>query len=595
MRNRTSAARCALPWFVAAGLLLSLLLLIGVGYWRSTAVGPQVQTPMFYDAHYLYPRPWTQEQAAPGVPPPAPLAFYGPNHVSQPFVSGGDNLAMVEVWLAGPADTAVSASLADERGVAYSGQISLTQGPAGGYYRLRFPPLAAARGRTFWLTLAAEGATAAQPVVTRTVGGDRLGGSLRVNEYPRPGNLALRTYARGGVGAWWPAAIAEQLLPQVFRLRVQQYKPAPFKGPAFGLLLAATAVLSSVFLVLARPNAIPSRGSLWRALGWSLAGVLGLFLLWQVGDGRVRLPFAGQTTTLAPTAAPLTLAQTDVEAERLIYDFPSSLWVSRREPEARFVSSDVVEGVPAIRVPADSRLGFALVVPPNGRFCARFAPVDTGALAAEVRLGDEVVAAAEATAAAPARFDVDLSPWAGTAVILNLVSRPADESAVDAGVWLMPQLSAAATWLLPATAESAAQPAEARFGEAVALAGYTAAPAQPQPGDSVAVTLYWRPLRTPESYAVVFVHVLNGSGNIIAQHDAQPVNGAYPLPAWQPGTLIADGHTLRLPDDAPPGPYTLAVGLYDPETLQRWPVVLDDSAATDNRLLLPLSPREATP
>ena len=97
LKMRPLAILCLL----LAGLFLLLLF---TGRWRSSGVGPQVQVPMFYDAHYLFPRPWTQEQEAPGVPPPAPLSvLYGPNRVTQSFIAGADRLSMVEVWLAGPA------------------------------------------------------------------------------------------------------------------------------------------------------------------------------------------------------------------------------------------------------------------------------------------------------------------------------------------------------------------------------------------------------------------------------------------------------------------------------------------------------------
>ncbi|NJN54634.1 MAG: hypothetical protein HC804_07675, partial [Anaerolineae bacterium] len=82
-----------------------------IGRWQATSTGAQVQVPMFYDAHYLFPRPWTQQQEVPGVPAPFPVGFYGNNTISQPFVSGADDLEMVAVWLAGAEDTAVQAIL----------------------------------------------------------------------------------------------------------------------------------------------------------------------------------------------------------------------------------------------------------------------------------------------------------------------------------------------------------------------------------------------------------------------------------------------------------------------------------------------------
>ncbi|HIP71495.1 MAG TPA: hypothetical protein EYH05_08885, partial [Anaerolineae bacterium] len=156
-----------LPWKLTAVLFLILLFLIAAGQWRSTATGAQVQVPMFYDAHYLFPRPWTQEQAAPGVPAPAPLAFYGDNTVTQPFVSGADNLTMLEIWLAGEgvveAAFSVQCSVFSVQCEGWSGEIVLDEGWGGGWYRLAAPKINEAEGQTFWLTLAAPEATAENP------------------------------------------------------------------------------------------------------------------------------------------------------------------------------------------------------------------------------------------------------------------------------------------------------------------------------------------------------------------------------------------------------------------------------------------------
>lgn len=290
------------PWLVALLLLLLLLVLIGVGWWRGTAVGPQVQVPMFYDAHYLFPRPWTMEQVAPGVPDPAPLAFYGANRVSQSFVNEGDRLGMVEVWLAGAEGLPVEVTLAADEGTTYRGRVNLAGGQDGRYYRLQFPIATPSANQAYRLTLYAPEATADAPAITRTVGGDRLGGGLRLNEFGRPGNLELRTYARGGFpGRWWLAAVGEQLLPDLFHLRLQQYKPEPFKGYVFEGLLLSFAVLSFGFLVLARPPGI----RFLRALGWSLVALLAGFLLWQVGSGRLLLPLLARPLPLATPLAPL--------------------------------------------------------------------------------------------------------------------------------------------------------------------------------------------------------------------------------------------------------------------------------------------------
>ncbi len=168
------------------------------------------------------------------------------------------------------------------KGQVLGGEIKLSKGHGGGIYRLSFSPVKDAQGRRFLLTMAAFGATVEQPVIARTVGGDALGGSLRLNEYNRPGNLALKSYVGGWPGSWWLESIGEQIIPSIYRLRLQQFKPEVFKGLFFPLVLLFTMTFTIVYLVLARPNARPSLPTIKQTVGWSLVLILSLFLLWQI-------------------------------------------------------------------------------------------------------------------------------------------------------------------------------------------------------------------------------------------------------------------------------------------------------------------------
>ncbi len=101
---------------------------------------------------------------------------------------------------------------------------------------------------------------------------------------------------------------------------------------------------------------------------------------------------------------------------------------------------------------------------------------------------------------------------------------------------------------------------------ALALDGYRH-PAEARPGETLPLALYWRVNRAlPQDY-VVFVHLLDVSGGKAAQRDTPPLDGSLPTGRWQPGALIRDDQDLALPPDLPPGTYTLAVGMYDPQTV----------------------------
>ena len=121
--------------------------------------------------------------------------------------------------------------------------------------------------------------------------------------------------------------------------------------------------------------------------------------------------------------------------------------------------------------------------------------------------------------------------------------------------------------------------ADATFGESIALDGYTLAPT----GDGLVVTVFWRAIDRPQTEYTAFVHVVGASGEIVAQSDAQPLDGRYPTSIWSPGETIVDEHVL---DAVAPGEYQVFVGWYRWDTLERLPVRAGDVESKDDRLLL---------
>ncbi len=89
------------------------------------------------------------------------------------------------------------------------------------------------------------------------------------------------------------------------------------------------------------------------------------------------------------------------------------------------------------------------------------------------------------------------------------------------------------------------------------------------PGDALLLALRWESLRAVDENYHVFVHLLNASGERIAQRDGQPVQWMRPTSTWQPGEEIVDRYGLLLPEDIAPGQYTMAVGLYEPTSGER--------------------------
>ncbi|MDO8672658.1 MAG: glycosyltransferase family 39 protein [Dehalococcoidia bacterium] len=100
------------------------------------------------------------------------------------------------------------------------------------------------------------------------------------------------------------------------------------------------------------------------------------------------------------------------------------------------------------------------------------------------------------------------------------------------------------------------------FGGKITLSGYDVKPAQPHPGDTIEVKLYWQAKAAPDRDYTVFTQLINEKGQIVAQNDSQPDGGRYPTTVWRPGDQVVDPHVLNLPKELAPGQYQLATGLY---------------------------------
>jgi hypothetical protein len=109
------------------------------------------------------------------------------------------------------------------------------------------------------------------------------------------------------------------------------------------------------------------------------------------------------------------------------------------------------------------------------------------------------------------------------------------------------------------------QPCDARFGSGVRLTGARWSRLA-VPGGAIALELTWHADGPTAAGLKVFVHAVDSTGRIIAQHDGIPAAGTRPTDSWQPGEEIRDRHGLLLPAGLTgPGEVRLIVGLYDPQ------------------------------
>ena len=111
---------------------------------------------------------------------------------------------------------------------------------------------------------------------------------------------------------------------------------------------------------------------------------------------------------------------------------------------------------------------------------------------------------------------------------------------------------------------------DAEFGGQIRLLGAVTGQDSAQPGDVLALTLYWQATAPVKRDYTVFVHLLGQHDRVLAQRDAAPGLGARPTSQWTPGQVVADPYLLALPEAAyAPDEAVWEVGLYDAATGQR--------------------------
>jgi len=121
------------------------------------------------------------------------------------------------------------------------------------------------------------------------------------------------------------------------------------------------------------------------------------------------------------------------------------------------------------------------------------------------------------------------------------------------------------------------------FGHRAVLVGYRGPGGSVNAGDVFQMITLWRVLTEIRQPPAIFVHLLDAEGRVTAGWDGLDVA---PL-GWEPGDVFVQVHRLAVPAGTPPGVYLLEVGVYSPETLERWPMfAFTDEAITVDRVLL---------
>jgi hypothetical protein len=85
------------------------------------------------------------------------------------------------------------------------------------------------------------------------------------------------------------------------------------------------------------------------------------------------------------------------------------------------------------------------------------------------------------------------------------------------------------------------------------------------PGEPLDIELYWQVKNQPPGDYLLFVHLLDKYGSIVAQRDTHPGLGNFPSSQWRPGDRFVEEIRLFTPETAyVPSEVRLNIGLYDP-------------------------------
>jgi mannosyltransferase len=126
----------------------------------------------------------------------------------------------------------------------------------------------------------------------------------------------------------------------------------------------------------------------------------------------------------------------------------------------------------------------------------------------------------------------------------------------------------------------------------VRLLGYDIVPTTASAGDTVQLALYWQADAPIEQRYKVFTHVLGDTfsartGSFLwGQQDNEPVSDTRPTPTWRTGEVIVDRYAIPIDSGAPTGTYTVEIGMYEPATGIRLPVLGRDGKPVADHVVL---------
>ena len=106
---------------------------------------------------------------------------------------------------------------------------------------------------------------------------------------------------------------------------------------------------------------------------------------------------------------------------------------------------------------------------------------------------------------------------------------------------------------------------KANWGDGLRLLGYDLASRAYQPGDGLALSLYYQATSLPKKDYLLRLQLVDRTGAILAESLSPPGGEAYPTSQWGEGVIIKSQHGLTIPPDTQGGRLKLRVSMVGPE------------------------------
>lgn len=107
-------------------------------------------------------------------------------------------------------------------------------------------------------------------------------------------------------------------------------------------------------------------------------------------------------------------------------------------------------------------------------------------------------------------------------------------------------------------------------GPLVRLLGFEVDRDDVRPGETYDVTLGWQTIRPAGSHYVIFVHLIDEAGGVVAQRDTYHGLGNYPSGYWRPNHTFVETYPVTLAETAyAPATLSLQVGMYSRDYIYR--------------------------